>query len=135
MDMIITNTPTPADALPASSPGRPASPAGSSDAHATDATPGSACHAPQTDSVPDTTQAPQMSQKRRRKDNTSAAAHRAYMDKAYDRVVTQIKSGEKAQLKAAAADAGLSVNALIIAAVNAYVGRELLTPLDKNPYI
>ena len=94
--------------------------------------------APRTDSAPDSIQPPQAppsSQKRRRKDNTSAAAHRAYMDKAYDRVVTQIKAGEKTQLKAAAADAGLSVNALIIAAVNAYVGQQVLTPLDKNPYI
>lgn len=73
--------------------------------------------------------------KKRRKDNTSAAAHIRYMSKSYDRMELQLIKGDKERLRAAAAKLDISPTALIIRAVNAYTDAETLTEKAKNPYI
>lgn len=49
---------------------------------------------------------------------TSSAAKRRYNAKAYDRIEIWVKAGRKAVIKEAAAQAGMSVNAYITAAID-----------------
>ena len=66
-------------------------------------------------------------------------ATQKYAAKAYDRVEVKIKKGEKEKLKAFATENGLSVNALIVQAVNFYAKsqnkEEPLEPLATNEYM
>lgn len=80
----------------------------------------------------------QPTQGKKRKSNrtsTSAAAVTKYQLSHYDRFELKLFAGDKQKLRDAAAAEGISANALIIKAINAYLDSDILTPLASNPYI
>lgn len=72
---------------------------------------------------------------KRRRTNTSPAVKYKYNAATYDNIQIRIARGSKSAIQTAAAEHGMSMAAYITAAINAYAGREIVPPLDTNPYI
>lgn len=61
-------------------------------------------------------------------------ANAKYNAKAYEQIIFRVKKGEKATLQAIAKEQGISVNALITAALDSYINDIKGEPLtDGNP--
>lgn len=95
-------------------------------------------NAPTPINVPDTLDTadsmPTAQGKSKRKSKTSAKVQNQYKARNYDRVIIQVRAGDKQTLNDYATAHGLTVNALIIQAINAHCG-DIIKPLAKNPYI
>ena len=74
-----------------------------------------------------------MTERKPRYSQSQNRATQAYQDKNLEQVRFWVQKGERDVLKTVADEEGVSMAAYLVRAVNAYAGRQLLTPSDGKP--